>query len=432
MDYSYLKSWKEKAFQRSSGRGQALSFLFERPVKNNDIVIDLHYHDESSDGQRGITQAFNEASNNGVSIISTTNHDNIKTQDQYYSYKVSDGRYRGEFINGVEVTCRLNGQPIEILVYDYDYKKAKKLIDDFEFPFLNRSFRIQRILDLCDKKIQIANREKLTDRPLSLNDFISVEMPNAKGEIEYIPFSELGLDCFKDIGVKTRDIKQKVIYNGKEYPVNFDYFNAKLFKYIAKSEKGRNYLAQNEIEISEQDAANIKIKNLSVPQTISPQFARFNRFMIQSPGAPFSVSDEQWWPTAEHVCDFAKKSGGVALLAHPYGYPNVKLEPTQMMEMAVEAGVDGIECLHGFNSAKQVETIYDFCKKNNLLISAGSDTHYFYSNQGNRTEIGIAPGVGNIYETEPNPIHEMKISLYNIHYIGSGEYKKEYGLERGE
>lgn len=432
MDFKYLKNWKQKAYERTGGRGKGLALFFDVPTKENNKIVDMHYHDQSSDGSRGIEQMFNEASNNGLSLISATNHDNITTQSKYYGYEVSHGRYKGEILNGVEITARLNGQPVEVLVYDYDYKKAKNLIDNLEFPYLNRSFRIQRILALCKDRLDIVNELNITDKKLSINDFVSIEAKNEKGETQYVPFSKVGLDAYKDIGVGTKRFTDWVSVEGKTYQVNFDYFNAKMFKYIAQSEKGREFLKNHDIQVKEDFVSQINIQSLEMPELLKPEFAKFNRGIIQAKNAPLAVSDEAWWPTVEQISKFAQKAGGVALLAHPYGYSSVKVKPEQLMKEAVAAGVDGIECLHGFNSASQVEEIYNFCRKNNLLISAGSDTHDFYSNQGNKTEIGVAPGVGEIVEDEPNPIHEMKISLYNLHYIGSGEYKKEFMREPGE
>lgn len=432
MDFKYLKNWQKKAYERTGGRGKGLAMFFDAPTKENNKIVDLHYHDQSSDGARGIEQMFNEASNNGLSVISATNHDNIATQSKYYGYEVSHGRYKGEIINGVEITARLNGLPVEVLVYDYDYKKAKKLIDELEFPFLNRSFRIQRILALCKDRLDLVNELDITDNKLSINDFVSLEAKTEKGEIQYVPFSKVGLDAYRDIGVGTKRFKDKIDVGNETYQVNFDYFNAKMFKYIAQSEKGRAFLKEHGINVREDAISQIKIQSLEMPDSLKPEFAKFNREIIQAKGAPLEVSDAAWWPTVEEVSKFAKMSDGVALLAHPYGYSNLKVQPEQLMKDAVAAGVDGIECLHGFNSASQVEKIYSFCKENDLLISAGSDTHYFYSNQGNKTEIGFAPGVGEIVENEPNPIHEMKITLYNLHYIGSGEYKKDYVKELGE
>ena len=425
MNYSYLKDWYREALAKTDGRGKVIADLFlTPPIGDNDLVVDLHSHDSSSDGSRSSRGSFQNASFNKVDVFATTNHDNINTQVGYYNYSVDTAKYRGQYINGVEVTCRLNGLPVEVLVYDYDFKKAKHMIDSFEFPYLNRRFKIKRIVSLCEERLNKLNSLKVLDRPLDINDFISLEVPKKEGDCEYIPFKKCGLDA-RQMGLcDLREVKETVNVDGVEYNVNYDNFISKLFKYIAVSEKGRAFLAENGIEVLEGYVSKIDTNSLEMPSVHKEAFAKFNRFLVQSKDAPFNVSDENWWPKAEDVVEFAKKSGGVAIFAHAYGYPNVKVDPEKLMEMAVEAGVDGFECMHGFNTAEQVEKMYQFCKKRGLLISAGSDTHSFYSNQGGKTEIGIIPGIGLNKDGEHDFIDGITCSLRNVHLIGSGNYKE--------
>lgn len=411
--------------RKTGGRGQVLADLFlTPPVGDNDLVVDLHSHDNLSDGSRSSRGAFQNASFNNVDVFSTTNHDNINTQVGYYDYSIDTAKYRGQYINGVEVTCRLNGLPVEILVYDYDFKKAKKLIDNLEFPYLNRAFKVKRIVSLCEERISKINALKILDRPLDVNDFISLEIPKKEGESDYVPLKEMGLDA-KELGLSDlKEVKETVTVDGVEYKVNYDNFISKMFKYIARDERGREFLSQNGVEVMESQISKLDIHSLEMPAIHKEAFAKFNRFLVQSKDAPFNVSDERWWPKAEEVVEFAKKSGGVAIFAHAYGYPNVKVDPKVLMEMAIAAGVDGLECMHGFNTAEQVETIYQLCKEKGLLISAGSDTHGFYSTQGGKTEIGIIPGAGLNQNGEHDFIDGIACSLQNVHLIGSGEYKE--------
>ena len=130
MNYDYLKDWYKRAMIRTGGRGRFLADLFlTPPIGENDIIVDLHAHDNRSDGRRSARGSFQNASFNNVDVYSTTNHDNIKTQTEYYGYQVDPANFRGQYVNGVEITCRLNGLPVEVLVYDYDFKKvSSKLV----------------------------------------------------------------------------------------------------------------------------------------------------------------------------------------------------------------------------------------------------------------------------------------------------------------
>ncbi len=414
MNFNYLKNWRKRAFERTEGRGKALAFMFDEPVGKNDILFDFHNHTTTSDGARDRIKFGRDAAENKLGKVAISDHDTYRAVEEVEAESQDKnahplGRYNKEFITGVEVSCRLNGSCIEVLVYDFDLKKAKELAEFHEFPFLDRSFRLRRIIDLIQKRIDIVNKMGLCDRPLSINDFISLEMKNDDGKEILKSFTELGLDAKNNANVipgQFTDIREKVAYKNEIYNVNFDYFNRKLYNFIAASEKGKQFF--KEYKTSAIDSIN--------------NFAEFNRFLIQRKDSPFFVDDSAYWPTVEDVCEFAKKAGGVAILAHPYGYPNVDQTPEQLMIEARNAGIDGIEFMHGFVEPDQAEKIYKFCYEYGLLISAGSDTHDYFSSQGNFTEPGKIPSQGVKSKFKNNPLEDARIGTYNVHYIGSGAW----------
>lgn len=76
----------------------------------------------------------------------------------------------------------------------------------------------------------------------------------------------------------------------------------------------------------------------------------------------------------EETIRIAKNSGGKVILAHPaYNYKNVYM-PESEMKYWLEIGIDGMECYSPYNQS-YVEGYLEFCKKNNLMISGGSDCH---------------------------------------------------------
>lgn len=76
----------------------------------------------------------------------------------------------------------------------------------------------------------------------------------------------------------------------------------------------------------------------------------------------------------ETVISIAKKSGGKIFLAHPsYHYRNSRM-PESELKYWLELGIDGIECYSPYNIGN-IEYYVDFCTKNNLMISGGSDCH---------------------------------------------------------
>jgi len=77
---------------------------------------------------------------------------------------------------------------------------------------------------------------------------------------------------------------------------------------------------------------------------------------------------------AEEVIKTAKKSGGKIFLAHPSYHYRKSPMPEQELEYWLSLGIDGIECFSPYNKGEEQYYI-DFCKKNNLMISGGSDCH---------------------------------------------------------
>ena len=138
------------------------------------------------------------------------------------------------------------------------------------------------------------------------------------------------------------------------------------------------------------------------------------------------VETDGFWPTVEECIDFAKKTGGVAILAHPFGYnKKINITTLDLIKKANRLGIDGIEVFHGFNQSDEVEFLYKYCFENGLLISMGSDTHGFVSSQGGVMEPGIAPGVGHQARYTENNIDGDYTSLYNLHYYGTGAWRGE-------
>lgn len=76
----------------------------------------------------------------------------------------------------------------------------------------------------------------------------------------------------------------------------------------------------------------------------------------------------------DEVIMIAKKSGGMIFLAHPsYHYQKSRM-PIEELEYWLSTGIDGIECFSPYNKGEEQYYI-DFCKKNDLMISGGSDCH---------------------------------------------------------
>ncbi len=88
----------------------------------------------------------------------------------------------------------------------------------------------------------------------------------------------------------------------------------------------------------------------------------------------FYIDETQDYPEMQEVIDEIHKAKGLAFLAHLYEYPLKNHEET-IMNIVKEHNLDGIECCHSNFTKAQSKYLMDFCKKENLYMSGGSDYH---------------------------------------------------------
>ncbi|WP_195988722.1 PHP domain-containing protein [Clostridium sp. D53t1_180928_C8] len=83
------------------------------------------------------------------------------------------------------------------------------------------------------------------------------------------------------------------------------------------------------------------------------------------------------FPSVKEVCDITHEAGGYVVLAHPCNYykEKTKEEILEKLEILKSEGIDGVECYYPANSELMTETCLEFCKNNDLIITAGSDSH---------------------------------------------------------
>ncbi|MGL6104976.1 PHP domain-containing protein [Romboutsia sp.] len=79
----------------------------------------------------------------------------------------------------------------------------------------------------------------------------------------------------------------------------------------------------------------------------------------------------------EKVCKAIKDAGGYAVLAHPSNFYSEfsKEGLIKVLEDLKDKGIDGIECYYPSNGEELTKTCVEFCKKNDMIITAGSDGH---------------------------------------------------------
>lgn len=83
------------------------------------------------------------------------------------------------------------------------------------------------------------------------------------------------------------------------------------------------------------------------------------------------------FPSVGEVCNTVHEANGYVVLAHPCNYYSNKNKEDilEKLEILKSLGIDGVECYYPANSDLMTNTCLEFCKDNNLIITAGSDGH---------------------------------------------------------
>lgn len=80
----------------------------------------------------------------------------------------------------------------------------------------------------------------------------------------------------------------------------------------------------------------------------------------------------------KEVMKICKAAGGKVFLAHPSYYYRGSHMPVEELDDWRALGIDGIECYSPYSKAEHYDFYVDYCNRNNLLISGGSDCHGDY------------------------------------------------------
>lgn len=115
-------------------------------------------------------------------------------------------------------------------------------------------------------------------------------------------------------------------------------------------------------------------KNI-IDEKILTDHLYFYRNEFQRVGSEFYIDNKKAFPRLEEVIKVAHECGGLVFLAHIDEYQAIE-DKMNFLEMLVNNyAIDGIECFHpAINVSNRIKYV-NYCKDNELLISAGSDFH---------------------------------------------------------
>ena len=141
-----------------------------------------------------------------------------------------------------------------------------------------------------------------------------------------------------------------------------------------------------------------------VNEDIFKTFSDFFRKGLTNKNSKLFLNAIEFKPSIEEIINLIHDNGGVALLAHPFQY---KFPDTEdfLDKIINDSNLDGIECFYKTFSEEQSKYLVEFAKKNNLLISGGSDCH-----GENKINHQLGKGSGNLN------INKDIINKWNIEY----------------
>lgn len=141
------------------------------------------------------------------------------------------------------------------------------------------------------------------------------------------------------------NLPDKIPYTG--------YFKFMLYNDILKFEKNKKFLKEFDIQTYE----------------------NFLRKGLYTPASPVYLNQGDFLINAKEVVELIHQFGGLAFVAHTYKI-SVNDHITFLQRMLdTEVKLDGIEVNYSSFTKQQEEELINFCKKNNLLMSGGSDYH---------------------------------------------------------
>ena len=283
--------------------------------------FDLHCHTPASDGSRELIDLLIDAEKAKLDVISFTDHD---TLDIYEYLKDIDYKkwYSGKILYGVEITVDVDGERLEVLAYNFDYKKLRK------YKYFKKAY---------DEKVVNKQINNLTQKARKLG-FVLDPIVNK--------------EC-------RRPSIWRPVYDG----------------ILANKKQNANLIKQYGIKDTK----------------------HFCRVLFSQKGQPFYLP-ASYVPTIEKISKLIHRCGGICILAHPYNY-GLKDVDNYLNKFVKNKVIDGIECAHSSHTKEQINYLVEYCEKNGLLKTAGSDFHgreRFYENGLYNIKFGYLGTKGNL------------------------------------
>lgn len=279
---------------------------------NDRKFVDMHSHTTYSDGTYSVEEILELAENRELAILSITDHNSVEGYWDVEDEKIRK-KFKGKLVSGCEVTTTFNGEIIEVLGYNIDFKKFRELLAE----------------------------NTLTDRDKRLRKY---------------KVSCMTVDTLNDLGVKFREnFGDEIFKNPRQF---YDIKNEAVMDAILR-----------EIKSFEENAIWFGgIENMNNITTKD-----FVRNMVYNPKSEFYINQSKIYPSLEKVIQIIHECGGLAFLAHLYIYSDSVAE--NLDNIVENYNLDGLETYYTLFSEKQIDFLKEYTREHHLYRSGGSDFH---------------------------------------------------------
>lgn len=155
-------------------------------------------------------------------------------------------------------------------------------------------------------------------------------------------------------------LSNDIVYTSREWPIDT------IFRDVTKYEENRKFFSEDE-------------------------WTNVDAFYISSitrKDFPVYFDSSIHFPTLKEVADAVRSAGGKLFVAHIWRYNFKNL--TQILDAFVEQNlIDGLEVFHSTFTDEQSAFLFDYCTKNNLFMSGGTDCH---GNKKKHRKLGVGNG----------------------------------------
>ena len=117
----------------------------------------------------------------------------------------------------------------------------------------------------------------------------------------------------------------------------------------------------------------------------------FYRECMTNSKSKFFIDKTTFYPSIDKVIQLIKNAGGLVFIPHIFIYGDNSMKFFDILTQNYE--IDGIECYYTLFTNDQTQFLLDYCQKNHLLVSGGSDYH---ADNKPGTKLGIGKGNLNI------------------------------------